>query len=87
MLNELEFKFTKKKMEFLNLTKGSSIYSIRFGQVNTTIAFINHTDYSVIKTQLIENKDQYIINYECNDYTINKSVLNKNNLVKFDLIN
>lgn len=85
-INECKFKFTKNKLEFKNLTKNSLIYSIRFGQLNTKIGFINHTDYSVYKFNLTESNNEYFFFYNDEKISIEKDKLQSNSIVEFSLL-
>jgi hypothetical protein len=87
-IENITFKFSLKKFEFLNLekTKKKLIYSIRFGLVNKEIGFINMTDYSVIKFKLVENNTDYRFNIDGVNYQIQKEKLKSNSLVQFTLL-
>lgn len=85
-INECRFKFNKNKLEFKNLTENSLIYSIRFGQINNTIGFINHTDYSVFKFNLTESNNEYTFFYDDVKYSISKDKLQSNSIVEFSLL-
>ena len=85
-IENITFKFTLNKLEFLNLEKSKKklIHSIRFGTFNKSIGFINHTDYSVTKFKLVENSTHYIFNYNGVNYQISKDKLQSNSLIQFE---
>jgi hypothetical protein len=87
-IENIIFKYTMKKLEFLNLEKDKKklIHSIRFGSINKEIGFINMTDYSVIKFKLTESTTVYNFNIDGNKYQISKDKLQSNSLIKFELI-
>lgn len=85
-INECKFKFNKSKLEFKNLTENSLIYSIRFGQVNNKIGFINHIDYSVIKFNLTESNNEYTFFYNDEKFSIEKDKLQSNGIIEFSLL-
>lgn len=88
-LEEIKFKFNKNKLEFLNVNQFRSksniqdIYSIRFGQRNPNICFINLKDKSSTKLELNHNDEIYYFYFDNVRYYIPKSLLTHKAIVQF----
>jgi len=91
MLEQIKFKYKENTLEFRNLdqTRGQGkekkIFSIRLGQINKSLIFVNYKDYSMDKLRLNENSTKYYFEYKGKYYSINKDLLLNNSIVTFTL--